>query len=183
MIQKRWEKVDGEWMLKNEREREEYESAEKQVARYENQLHWNKTRIPKQMYYVRKDEIERNGIGRVNLKWQETGNLGSLRVTFPKNFRHLINSASVREKESTPESFHISVYYRDSFEKIKEDFYEFMRNVFFDNWEYEVNYTFWTVRVTQGSTYSLEGDTPFERHLRRLVQGGTGKDRPHISLD
>jgi hypothetical protein len=57
-----------------------------------------KNRLPKIEYYARKAEIEREGIGEVELIPQKTDSLYSLKVTFPRKFKHLSSSkASLNE--------------------------------------------------------------------------------------
>ena len=50
---------------------------------------WKRNRLLKKEYYERKAEIEKEGIGEVELVPQKTGSLYSLKVTFPRKFKYL----------------------------------------------------------------------------------------------
>jgi hypothetical protein len=40
-----------------------------------------------------------------------------------------------------------------------------------------------TTSVSSGSTYQIQGSTPFEKELNDIARRGTKKDWAHISLD
>ena len=89
----------------------------------------------------------------------------------------------MRDKDA---GFHISMMYepdpKDKRGKRLEKEYEaFLKRHFPDN--KPITKEFPTTVVSSGSTYQLQGTSPFEKELNDIARRGTKKDWAHISLD
>ena len=158
------------------------------MSELSNDEWWAKTRHPEQEYNRRKAIIERDGIW-CNLRWQETVwpehderyPFYSLRVEFPPDFRHLIVQEAQDAKEALPEGYHISIGNKWAF----IDNAKMLRRLsaIYLRFRDPVIHHFEHVRVTSGSAYELLGPDSVVWAIKDVVQFGTGKKDPHISLD
>ena len=67
--------------------------------------------VPPLKYEAREQEINKHGIGAVELTPQLTGSLHSLRVKFPDGFNHLTNEKGQQKMREKDAGFHISMMY------------------------------------------------------------------------
>ena len=146
-----------------------------------------KNRLPKIEYYARKAEIEREGIGEVELIPQKTDSLYSLKVTFPRKFKHLSSKYAQQQKADTNSGYHISLMY----EPEEGGWYDYdsvhlreQIGKYFGTWDdpRPRKFKFDKIRVSKGSTYELYDDSEFVDLLNKLSKRGTDK-WAHISLD
>ena len=148
---------------------------------------WKRNRLPKREYYERKAEIEREGIGEVELIPQKTDSLYSLKVTFPRKFKHLSSKYAQQQKADTNSGYHISLMYEPKEGEWYDYDHERLREEigkYFGTWDdpRPRKFMFDKIRVSKGSTYELYDDTPFVHLLNKLSKRGTDK-WAHISLD
>jgi len=180
VFDKEGKETDWGWRLRDETDRWWYEKRKREVKEYEAMKHWQETRLHKRDYDARREQIEEEGLGNVRLTPQITGNLISLRVEFPPEFRHLTNVEGQNQKAKTNANYHISLAYTPDVErdpKLQERLNAFLKQYFGRDVELR------NIRVTaKGGGYELEGGTQFEHDLNLLVNAGTGK-KSHISLD
>ena len=115
-----WNKENEDWELKDADENWWYQWYKKQVDKYDADLNWKQTRHKPSVYEEIKEQIEHDGLPNVTLQPQYTGNLISLRVTFPSNFVHLTNEVGQRKKEQQDSGYHISMGYIKDYDSKKK---------------------------------------------------------------
>jgi hypothetical protein len=192
------EEVDEtKWRIKDPAARKEYDRISKLIKDFKNWENFRTTRIPPREYDAREKQLWRDGIGKLWLKPQRTGDLHSLSVWFPDNFEHLVNQATVDKKMATDAGFHISLAYEDRLKDGLETELQKFYDDYFDlkdpddpsrgyHWKEVTFNKRGGNTVSSGSTYQfVDLEDPFVKAMHEIQLKGSkeGDSWAHISLD
>jgi hypothetical protein len=152
------------------------------IAQDYHDLHWRATRISKREYFELRDEYETNGLGEIELRWDENPYLVYLKIDDP-NFRVFTSPTFALRKRQTDSGYHITLADRWYMHKPEvQEALRIFRNKYFTRGPI-ITHTFRNARVGKNGTTDLNGDNEFERDLNDLQRLGTNKSSAHISMD